>query len=64
MLGLAGLWENGRLPRLADWWQRVMARPSFKPQIIDQIPEDLTHDLRTNGPKSWPEVRRIVGIAA
>jgi glutathione S-transferase len=64
MLGLSGLWEGGRLPRLDDWWRRVKARPSFKPQIIDQIPESLTNDLRTYGPRSWPEVKRIVGIAA
>lgn len=28
MLGLAGLWEEGR-PRVADWLARVRARPSF-----------------------------------
>ena len=64
MLGLAGIWENGRLPHLARWWGQVTARPSFKVQIIDQIPESLTNDLRTYGPKSWPEVRTIIGIAA
>jgi hypothetical protein len=42
----------------------VQARPSFKSQILDWIPQDLTDDLRTFGPKSWPDVRRIVGIAA
>lgn len=64
MLGLGGLWEGGRMPRLTDWWQRAMARPSFKPQILDWIPESLTTDLRTYGPKNWPDVARIVGIAA
>jgi glutathione S-transferase len=64
MLGLSGLWEAGRLPRLTDWWRRATARPSFKPQIIDWIPEGLTNDLRTYGPRSWPEIKRIVGIAA
>lgn len=64
MLGLNGLWEGGRLPRLADWWRRVTERPSFKPQILAWIPEGLTSDLRSFGPKSWPEIRRIVGIAA
>jgi glutathione S-transferase len=63
MLGLAGIWENERLPNLARWWQQVTARPSFKAQIIDQIPESLTNDLRSFGPKSWPEVRKIIGIA-
>jgi glutathione S-transferase len=63
MLGLSGLWEGGRLPRLDDWWRRVQARPSFKPQILDWIPAGLADDLRSYGPQSWPEVKRIVGIA-
>jgi glutathione S-transferase len=58
------LWEGGRLPRLTDWWRRVTQRPWFKPQILDWIPESLTSDLRTNGPRSWPAIQRIVGIAA
>lgn len=64
MLGMSGLWTNGRLPRLEDWWARVQARPSFKPQILDWIPDDLATDLRTFGPRSWPDICRIVGIAA
>jgi glutathione S-transferase len=63
MLGLSGLWEGGRLPRLNAWWQSATARSSFKPQILDWIPEELTNDLRSNGPKSWPEIKRIVGIS-
>ena len=64
MLGMSGLWENGRLPRLADWWQRATARPSFRRQVLDWIPGSLETDLRTFGPRSWGEVSRIVGIAA
>lgn len=64
MLGMSGLWENGRLPHLTGWWQRVQARPSFVPELLDWIPESLTNDLKSFGPKSWPEVSRIVGIAA
>jgi hypothetical protein len=26
--------------------------------------QDLTDDLRTFGPRSWPEVQRLVGLAA
>lgn len=28
------------------------------------IPESLTADLRTFGTRSWPEVKRIIDIAA
>jgi glutathione S-transferase len=64
MLGLSGIWENGRLPQLDRWWRQATARPSFKAQILDQIPEGLTKDLRSYGPQTWPDVQHILGIAA
>lgn len=63
MLSMSGMWENGRLPRVTGWWKRIRARPSFKPMMLDWVPEQLTTDLRDNGAKSWPDVARILGIA-
>ncbi len=60
-MSMSGLWE-GRRPRLTDWWERVQARPSFKPAIIDWVPDDLTNDLKTFGAKSWYDVKRILEI--
>lgn len=37
MLQCAGLWE-GRHPRLADWYARSKARPSFNSAIVGHIP--------------------------
>jgi glutathione S-transferase len=62
MLGLAGIWERGRLPNLERWFTDVRKRPSFQEQVLSWIPESLERDLRTNGPKSWPDVSRILGI--
>jgi glutathione S-transferase len=62
MMSMSGMWENGRLPRVAAWWNRIQARPSFKPMLLDWVPEDLTNDLRENGAKSWPEVAAILNI--
>ena len=62
MLSMQGLWENGRLPRVAEWLAAVKRRPSFQPAIWRWMPEDLTRDLKTNGAKSWPEVAAILGI--
>ncbi|MFO1363686.1 MAG: glutathione S-transferase family protein [Burkholderiales bacterium] len=60
MLGMSELWTRSR-PRLADWFARVQARPTFKPCFRDVCPPDLAHDLATYGAQSWPEVRRILG---
>lgn len=62
MMSMSGMWENGRLPRVQDWWDRIQSRPTFKPMLLDWVPEDLTNDLRENGAKSWPEVARILDI--
>ena len=62
MLGMDGMWR-GRLPELERWFERVKARPSFKPALLDWIPDSLKSDLITNGRKSWPEVQRILNVA-
>ena len=62
MMGMSGWWEN-RLPYLADWWTRIQEFPTFQSAILDWCPEDLTNDLLTFGSKSWPDVKRIVGIS-
>ncbi|MGE3645334.1 MAG: glutathione S-transferase family protein [Beijerinckiaceae bacterium] len=62
MLSMSDMWENGRLPRVADWWRRICERPSFKPMMLDWVPQQLTKDLRDNGAKSWPDVARILNI--
>lgn len=62
MMSMRGMWENGRLPKLEQWFARIEAMPNFKPSLIDWVPERLTNDLRDNGAKSWPEVAEILGI--
>lgn len=58
MLGMSEMWASR--PRLAGWFERVKARPTFKPCFIDFCPPDLARDLRTFGAQSWPEVRRAL----
>jgi glutathione S-transferase len=62
MMSMRGLWENGRLPNVTEWFARIEALPNFKPCLIDWVPEHLTNDLRDNGAKSWPEVAKILDI--
>lgn len=61
-LAMERLWENGRLPRVADWFARVRARPTFRPAFVDYMPADLASEMRTNGERSWPAVRALLGV--
>jgi glutathione S-transferase len=59
MLGMSPMWERTR-PRVADWFERIKARPSFKPALLDWCPPDLTADLNTYGRQSWSGVERLL----
>ena len=56
------MWTRSR-PKVTDWFERIKARPTFKVQLIDWVPADLTKDLATFGDASWPEVDRILRAA-
>jgi glutathione S-transferase len=62
-LSLHGLWDNGRRPRVASWFERVRARPAFKPAFVDWMPADLTAEMAANGAQSWPEIARLLKVA-
>ncbi|HTY68002.1 MAG TPA: glutathione S-transferase family protein [Alphaproteobacteria bacterium] len=59
MMSMSEMWTASR-PRLADWYERIKARPTYKPQFRDWCPADLTADLATFGARSWPEARRLL----
>lgn len=62
MLSMSGMWTEGRLPRVEDWFERIKAMDSFKPAFLDWCPEELTNDLKTFGAQNWPDVKRIIGM--
>lgn len=61
-ISMSGLWEEGRRPRLADWYHRIKVRPTFKPSFTDWVPADLIADMNQNGAKSWDDVVRVLDI--
>jgi glutathione S-transferase len=63
MLQLAGMWTKAR-PHLADWWQRVTARPSFEPALLKYVPAALRAMMKARGEEAWPKVRAILSEAA
>lgn len=60
MMSMSGLWEDGVRPRLAEWFERVRGRPTFQQSVLDWCPAQLTHDLKTFGAQSWPDVQRVL----
>ena len=63
-LSMSGLWEAGRLPRVAAWFARLRARPTFPQAFIAWMPIGLSQEMRLNGEKSWPQVRALLEIRA
>ncbi|HEX5046465.1 MAG TPA: glutathione S-transferase N-terminal domain-containing protein [Gammaproteobacteria bacterium] len=61
-LSMDGLWTGARLPRVADWFARVRARPAFAAAFAAWVPAELADEMRANGAKSWPEVAALLGI--
>lgn len=62
VLAMEGLWQNGRLPRVEHWFDRIRERPTFHAAFVEWLPPDLAAEMRSNGERSWPEVRALLGL--
>ncbi len=62
-LSMEGLWREGRLPRLEQWFERIQQRPAFTSALHRWMPAELSAEMRANGEKSWPAVREMLHIA-
>jgi glutathione S-transferase len=59
-LKLARLWD--KRPGVAQWYERIRARPSFKVAVEDWLtPADI--ERYDNAPDPWPKVREILQAA-
>jgi len=56
LLSLSGLWAEP-YPRVAAWYQRAQARPSFGEAITGYIPEAQAQKYRTASSPEWAKVR-------
>ena len=63
MLGMSQMWEKTR-PRVTEWFERIKARPAFKPALLDWCPPHLTTDMITYGRESWLNVERLLAQAS
>jgi glutathione S-transferase len=62
MLSMSGMWENGRFPKVTEWFNKIKAKPNFNSAFIEWCPPALTKDLADFGAQSWPDVKRIIGM--
>ena len=63
MLGWQQMWEQTR-PQVTAWFERIKARPTFKPALLDWCPPALTAELLTFGRQSWPSVEGLLSQAS
>jgi glutathione S-transferase len=58
-LAMTPLLSNDARPALADWYQRVRARPSFEVAVSKWAPEPAVEFLRMAGGAVWPQVEAV-----
>jgi glutathione S-transferase len=63
MLAMEEMWTGGRLPNVERWFEAIQSRPTFKPALLDWVPASLADDMRSNGSRSWPQVRAMLAAA-
>jgi len=59
-LAMEGLWGDKARPRVARWFSRIRARPTFAPAFVQWMPDTLGREMRSNGQASWPEIARML----
>lgn len=62
VLAMEGMWTDGRLPRVAAWFERVRERATFHPAFLEWMPPELTEEMQENGRKSWPDIKSILAL--
>jgi glutathione S-transferase len=61
-LAMEGLWREGRLPRVEEWFERIRARPTFERAFVAFMPTELSAEMRANGAKSWPDIAALLDL--
>jgi glutathione S-transferase len=47
-------------PRVADWYRRIQARPSFKDGITRWENSDYLGLMKRQGRENWPKIKEIM----
>lgn len=62
VLSMQGLWANGRLRAVEEWFARVRSRPTFQSALVRWMPAGLAEEMRSNGERSWPDIRALLDL--
>lgn len=46
-------------PRVADWWTRIQALPSYATAVTEHVPEFVVEMFQNNGKEVWAEVEKL-----
>jgi len=64
MLAMSPLWDRGRRPALARWWDGVQARASWQREVRDVFAPAARQAMDARGRAAWPAVAKILGLPA
>ncbi len=59
-LAMTPLLSEDARPRVADWYARVRARPSYDSAVTQWLPEAALTLFRTGGEEVWPDVEALI----
>lgn len=62
MLAMAPLWEGGRRPAFAAWWQRVQQRACWRREVHDAFTPQARAAMLARGREAWPVVAQALGL--
>lgn len=63
MLAMSGLWEQGRRPAFARWWQAVQERASWQSAVNGAFSAQSREVMLAHGREAWPRVAQVLGLA-
>lgn len=46
-------------PRVADWWARMQALPSYEAAVNAFVPEFVVEMFKKNGQEVWPDIQKL-----
>ncbi len=59
-LAMEFLWQQGRLPNVEKWFERIKARPAFEPAFVKWVPGELVEEMYSNGQRSRAEIEKLI----
>lgn len=58
-LSMSPFFSADTRPRVADWWTRMQALPSYDVAVNAHVPEFVVEMFRNNGKEVWPDIEKI-----